>query len=176
MTGRAAAQDAGPAVIISFGIAGLGCAFAALCYAEFAAMAPVAGSAYTYAYTTLGEIFAWIIGWDLILEYAMGCATVASAWSGYLNKFLLVIDPRLQIPRQLLSDPFTPVEGLDGPSVVQSPLAVDHGPGHDHPRSWASARCADQRPAGHDQGRRRGLRHRRRLRLRAAGATGRSSR
>jgi amino acid transporter len=114
MTGRAAAQDAGPAVMISFGIAALGCAFAALCYAEFAAMAPVAGSAYTYAYTTLGEIFAWIIGWDLILEYAMGCATVASAWSGYLNEFLLFFDPRLQIPRQLLSDPFTPVEGLQG--------------------------------------------------------------
>ena len=77
----AAAADAGPAVIVSFAIAAVGCALAALCYAEFAAMAPVAGSAYTYAYTTLGEIFAWIIGWDLILEYAMGCATVASAWS-----------------------------------------------------------------------------------------------
>ena len=72
MTGRAAAYDAGPAVVISYAIAALGCAFAALCYAEFAAMAPVAGSAYTYAYTTLGEIFAWIIGWDLILEYSMG--------------------------------------------------------------------------------------------------------
>jgi len=115
MTGRAAAQDAGPAVIVSFAIAALGCALAALCYAEFAAMAPVAGSAYTYAYTTLGEIFAWIIGWDLILEYAMGCATVASAWSGYLNEFLLAIsNNRLQIPKQILSDPFTPVEGLAG--------------------------------------------------------------
>jgi amino acid transporter len=115
MTGRAAAQDAGPAVIISFAIAALGCALAALCYAEFAAMAPVAGSAYTYAYTTLGEIFAWIIGWDLILEYAMGCATVASAWSGYLNEFLLSISGgKLQIPLRLLSDPFTPVEGLAG--------------------------------------------------------------
>ena len=79
----------------SFAIAALGCALAALCYAEFAAMAPVAGSAYTYAYTTLGEIFAWIIGWDLILEYAMGCATVASAWSGYLNEFLLAISTTL---------------------------------------------------------------------------------
>ena len=114
MTGRAAAQDAGPAVIISFAIAALGCALAALCYAEFAAMAPVAGSAYTYAYTTLGEIFAWIIGWDLILEYAMGCATVASAWSGYLNEFLLVLNPHWQIRKELLSDPFTPVEGLAG--------------------------------------------------------------
>ena len=115
MTGRAAAQDAGPAVIISFAIAALACALAALCYAEFAAMAPVAGSAYTYAYTTLGEIFAWIIGWDLILEYAMGCATVASAWSGYLNEFLLAIsNNRLQLPKQILSDPWTPVEGLVG--------------------------------------------------------------
>ncbi len=88
VTGRAAALDAGPGVILSYGIAGIGCALAALCYAEFAAMAPVAGSAYTYAYTTLGEIFAWIIGWDLILEYAMGCATVASAWTSYFNALL----------------------------------------------------------------------------------------
>ncbi len=122
MTGRAAAQDAGPAVIVSFAVAALGCVVAALCYAEFAAMAPVAGSAYTYAYTTLGEIFAWIIGWDLILEYAMGCATVASAWSGYLNEFLLAISHnKLKIPWYLLSDPFTKVEGrqpwLNLPSV-----------------------------------------------------------
>jgi APA family basic amino acid/polyamine antiporter len=71
MTGRAAAEDAGPAVMLSYSVAALGCVFAALCYAEFAAMAPVAGSAYTYAYATLGEVFAWVIGWDLILEYAM---------------------------------------------------------------------------------------------------------
>ncbi|MGA2797491.1 MAG: amino acid permease [Thermoguttaceae bacterium] len=121
MTGRAAANDAGPAVIISFAIAALGCALAAMCYAEFAAMAPVAGSAYTYAYTTLGEIFAWVIGWDLILEYAMGCATVASAWSGYLNEFLLVFSKNLQIPKQLLSDPFTPVEGLAGRAWFNMP-------------------------------------------------------
>lgn len=125
MTGRAAANDAGPAVVISFAIAALGCALAALCYAEFAAMAPVAGSAYTYAYTTLGEIFAWIIGWDLILEYAMGCATVASAWSGYLNEFLLVIsNNKLQIPKQLLSDPFTPVEGLSGSAWFNMPSLI----------------------------------------------------
>jgi amino acid transporter len=115
VTGRAAALDAGPAVIASFAVAAIGCTLAALCYAEFAAMAPVAGSAYTYAYTTLGEIFAWIIGWDLILEYAMGCATVASAWSGYLNEFLLAIsNNKISIPGQVLSDPFTPVEGLSG--------------------------------------------------------------
>src|SRR5438270_4697399 len=87
MTGRVAAEDAGPAIMLSFAFAGLGCALAAFCYAEFASMAPVAGSAYTYAYATLGEVFAWIIGWDLILEYAMSCATVASAWSEYFNKF-----------------------------------------------------------------------------------------
>ena len=106
MTGLAAALDAGPAVIVSFAVAAVGCALAALCYAEFAAMAPVAGSAYTYAYTTLGEIFAWIIGWDLILEYAMGCATVASAWSDYLNKFLLAVsDGRIAIPARDIVGP-----------------------------------------------------------------------
>ena len=80
MTGRVAANDAGPAIMLSFVFAGFGCLFAALCYAEFASMAPVAGSAYTYAYATLGELFAWIIGWDLILEYAMACSVVAAGW------------------------------------------------------------------------------------------------
>src|SRR5215469_10072472 len=88
MTGRSAALDAGPAIVLSYVVAGLGCLFAALCYAEFASTAPVAGSAYTYAYATLGELFAWMIGWDLILEYAMACACVASSWSKYLNEFL----------------------------------------------------------------------------------------
>ncbi|MBA3484279.1 MAG: amino acid permease [Pirellulales bacterium] len=88
MTGRAAAEDAGPAVMVSYAVAALGCVFAALCYAEFAALAPVAGSAYTYSYATLGELFAWIIGWDLILEYAMACACVAAGWGNYLNEFL----------------------------------------------------------------------------------------
>src|SRR5438132_4088619 len=91
MTGRVAAEDAGPAIMLSYAFAGLGCALAAFCYAEFASMAPVAGSAYTYAYATLGEVFAWIIGWDLILEYAMSCATVASAWSRYFNTFLITL-------------------------------------------------------------------------------------
>ena len=86
LTGVAAADDGGPAIILSFAVAAVGCALAALCYAEFAAMAPVAGSVYAYAYTTLGEIFAWIIGWDLILEYSMGTAAVASSWSGYLER------------------------------------------------------------------------------------------
>src|SRR6185312_366346 len=85
LTGTAAAQYAGPAIVLSFIIAGIGCGFAGLCYAEFASLIPIAGSAYTYAYATLGELVAWIIGWDLILEYAFGAATVAVGWSGYVT-------------------------------------------------------------------------------------------
>src|SRR5438270_4827147 len=108
MTGRVAAQDAGPAIMLSFVVAGLGCLFAALCYAEFASMAPVAGSAYTYAYATLGELLAWIIGWDLVLEYAMACAVVAAGWAGYLNEWLAVAtNGSVQIPAYLCSDPFS---------------------------------------------------------------------
>src|SRR3954465_10178719 len=92
MTGRVAANDAGPGVLLSYAVAGVACALAAFCYSEFASMAPVAGSAYTYAYATLGELFAWIIGWDLILEYAMAAATVAAVWAKYLNKFLQVFE------------------------------------------------------------------------------------
>jgi basic amino acid/polyamine antiporter, APA family len=87
-TAAAAGQAAGPAVTISFIIAAIGCAFAGLCYAEFAAMIPVAGSAYAYSYVTMGELVAWIIGWALIMEYALGAATVSIAWSEYLNKLL----------------------------------------------------------------------------------------
>lgn len=87
ITGGAAANNAGPAVTISFVIAAIGCAFAGLCYAEFASMIPVAGSAYTYSYATMGQFVAWIIGWDLVLEYAVGAATVAISWSRYLVKF-----------------------------------------------------------------------------------------
>lgn len=106
MTGQVAAQDAGPAVVLSFVVAGIGCLFAALCYAEFAALAPVAGSAYTYSYATLGELFAWIIGWNLILEYAMACACVASSWSKYLNELLFTLfDTRL--PSFICNDPFS---------------------------------------------------------------------
>ena len=97
ITGLAAANNAGPAITISFIIAAVGCAFAGLCYAEFASMIPVAGSAYTYSYATMGEFIAWIIGWDLVLEYAVGAATVAISWSRYLVKFLgefnIHIDP-----------------------------------------------------------------------------------
>ncbi|HEX4075275.1 MAG TPA: amino acid permease [Candidatus Acidoferrales bacterium] len=88
LTGQAAAEAAGPAIVLSFILSSIICAFAGLCYAEFASLIPIAGSAYTYGYATLGEIFAWIIGWDLILEYAFGAATVGSGWSGYVVSFL----------------------------------------------------------------------------------------
>jgi len=88
LTGTAAANQAGPGIVLSYCIAGLACGFAALCYAEFSAMIPISGSAYTYAYATLGEIFAWMIGWDLILEYAVGSMTVAVGWSGYFQRIL----------------------------------------------------------------------------------------
>ena len=87
-TGEAAHNTAGPALMVSYCVAGVTCIFAALCYAEFASMAPVAGSAYTYAYCTMGELFAWIIGWDLVLEYAVGAATVANGWSSYFQSVL----------------------------------------------------------------------------------------
>lgn len=104
ITGSAAAYNAGPAVTISFVIAALGCAFAGLCYAEFASMIPVAGSAYTYSYATMGEFVAWIIGWDLILEYAVGAATVSISWSRYLVKFLSNMG--IDLPPQLIMSPF----------------------------------------------------------------------
>ena len=88
LTGQAAADHAGPAIVLSFVAAGIACGFAGLCYAEFASMIPVAGSAYTYAYATMGELLAWIIGWDLILEYSLGASTVAVGWSGYVVSFL----------------------------------------------------------------------------------------
>src|SRR5881296_3032557 len=88
LTGVAAHDRTGPALMLSFVLAGLACVFAALCYAEFASMVPVAGSAYTYAYATLGELFAWIIGWDLILEYAVGSATVADGWSAHFQELI----------------------------------------------------------------------------------------
>ena len=88
LTGHAAAANAGPAVVLSFVVAGLASAFAGLCYAEMASMIPVAGSAYTYSYATMGELVAWIIGWDLILEYLVGAATVSVGWSGYVVSFM----------------------------------------------------------------------------------------
>ncbi|MBV7274256.1 amino acid permease [Clostridiaceae bacterium UIB06] len=103
LTGIAAANYSGPALVISFIISGIACAFAGLCYAEFASMVPVAGSAYTYGYTALGEIWAWIIGWDLILEYLFAIATVAIGWSGYIVKLLSSIG--IVIPKSLANAP-----------------------------------------------------------------------
>ena len=119
VTGPAAGNHAGSAILLSFVIAGIGCAFAGLCYAEFASMVPASGSAYTYAYTTMGEFLAWIIGWDLVLEYAVGAATVASSWSSYLLKFLGAF--HIDFPIALAGSPFqnlgnyadgTPVQGI----------------------------------------------------------------
>jgi APA family basic amino acid/polyamine antiporter len=105
LTGQASAAYAGPAVVISFVVAGLACAFAGSCYAEFASLIPIAGSAYTYAYATLGEFIAWIIGWDLILEYLFGASTVAVGWSGYVVSFLA--DIGIVIPASMSNAPFT---------------------------------------------------------------------
>lgn len=104
ITGMAAANYAGPGIMISFIIAAVGCAFAGLCYAEFASMIPVAGSAYTYSYATMGEFIAWIIGWDLVLEYAVGAATVASSWSGYFSELFKSFG--VALPPELMMTPF----------------------------------------------------------------------
>lgn len=113
ITGMAAANHAGPGIMVSFIVAALGCAFAGLCYAEFASMIPVAGSAYTYSYATMGEFIAWIIGWDLVLEYAVGAATVASSWSGYLSKLFASFG--VALPQALMMTPFdTAADGSHG--------------------------------------------------------------
>jgi len=137
LTGLAARKEAGPGLILSFVIAGAACAFAALCYAEFASMAPIAGSAYTYAYITLGELIAWIIGWDLVLEYAMASATVANGWAHYFLSFLAMFKDKagkalLVIPVWLATDPFTAAEQhVDYRAaerlVVASATAIPHG-------------------------------------------------
>ncbi len=105
LTGQAAANYAGPAIVLSFVLAAMACGFAGLCYAEFASMIPIAGSAYTYSYATLGEFFAWFIGWDLVLEYAMGAATVAVGWSGYVVSFLRNFG--VHVPPQIAASPGT---------------------------------------------------------------------
>lgn len=115
LTGIAAANNAGPAVILSFLLAAVGCAFSALCYAEMASMVPVAGSAYTYAYATMGEFFAWIIGWDLVLEYSVGAATVGISWSTYLVSFLDKFD--IHLPAQLVASPFELIKLADGTQI-----------------------------------------------------------
>lgn len=115
-TGKAANDTAGPALMVSYVVAGLTCVFAALCYAEFASMAPVAGSAYTYAYTTMGELFAWIIGWDLVLEYAVGAATVANGWSGYFQEVLFKFG--IVLPVALMGPPYKYDQGHILPNSV----------------------------------------------------------
>src|SRR5436190_17494994 len=104
LTGVAAHDKTGPALMLSFVVSGIACIFAALCYAEFASMVPVAGSAYTYAYATMGELFAWIIGWDLILEYAVASSTVAHGWSHYFQDLLKFFG--LQLPHAITNAPF----------------------------------------------------------------------
>src|SRR6266853_6492641 len=116
LTGAAAAQYAGPAIMLSYVLAGTGCAFAGLCYAEFASLIPIAGSAYTYGYATLGELFAWIIGWDLVLEYALGAVTVAIGWSGYVVSFLH--DIGVDVPCALSAARGTMVACHDGTQVA----------------------------------------------------------
>ena len=110
LTGIAAADNAGPAVVLSFVIAAIGCAFAGMCYSEFSTMIPIAGSAYTYAYATMGELLAWIIGWDLVLEYAVGAATVSVSWSSYVVKLLHSFS--IELPNSLVHCPWDPVPGI----------------------------------------------------------------
>ena len=117
LTGIAASQNAGPAVVLSFVLAAVGCAFAGLCYSEFSTMIPIAGSAYTYAYATMGELIAWIIGWDLVLEYAVGAATVGVSWSRYVMSFFG--DFGIAFPPQLAASPFEPVTLPETGQVIE---------------------------------------------------------
>ncbi len=119
LTGIAAAENAGPAVTLSFVLAAVACGFAGLCYAEFASMIPVAGSAYTYSYATMGEFMAWIIGWDLVLEYALGAATVSVSWSRYLLEFMHKYG--LDLPHSIIVSPFETLKLGDG-TVVEGGL------------------------------------------------------
>ena len=164
LTGEVAAHYAGPAIVLSFLIGAVACALAGLCYAEFASLIPIAGSAYTYAYATLGELVAWMIGWDLILEYALGTATVAAGWSGYVVSFLHGFG--VALPPALTAAPgvngvgvfnlpaFIGVLGIVGLLVVgvvswrtsTPPLSASNWPSSR--RFWASARCTCTRPTG----------------------------
>jgi APA family basic amino acid/polyamine antiporter len=122
LTGTVAAQNAGPAVVLSFVLAGIASIFAALCYSEFASLVPMAGSAYTYGYATLGEIFAWIIGWDLVLEYALGAVTVAIGWSGYVVSFLK--DIGITVPCFLAAARGVVATGCSEPAVFNLPAVI----------------------------------------------------
>src|SRR5687767_9717944 len=121
-TAAAIADRAGPSVTLAFIVAGVGCAFAGLCYAEFASMIPVAGSAYTYSYATMGELLAWIIGWDLVLEYAVGAATVAIAWSEYLNRVLEWFG--LRIPYEWSHSPFEVMAETGTNGIMNIPAVI----------------------------------------------------
>jgi len=123
LTGHAAAEHAGPAIALSFVVGGVACAFAGLCYAEMASTVPVAGSAYTYAYATMGEFIAWLIGWDLILEYMLGATTVAVGWSGYVTSFLA--DLGILIPPQFTQAPGTVLVNV--PNEIGDRLHMRHG-------------------------------------------------
>ena len=122
-TAAAIAERSGPSVTLAFILAGVGCAFAGLCYAEFASMIPIAGSAYTYSYATMGELVAWIIGWDLILEYAVGAATVAIAWSEYFNRVLEFFGMR--VPYQWSHSPLEAMGGTGTCLLYTSPSPRD---------------------------------------------------
>ncbi len=121
-TAAAIAERAGPSVTLAFIVAGIGCAFAGLCYAEFASIIPIAGSAYTYSYVTMGELVAWIIGWDLVLEYAVGAATVAIAWSEYFNKVLEYIG--LHVPYQWCHSPWETMQATGVHGIMNVPAVV----------------------------------------------------
>lgn len=125
LTGIAASEHAGPAVVLSFVLAAFGCAFAGICYSEFSTMLPIAGSAYTYSYATMGEFIAWIIGWDLVLEYAVGAATVAVSWSGYVASFLH--DFGINLPPNLIASPWQPImlaDGTQGYGIINIPAVI----------------------------------------------------
>ena len=124
LTGHAAAENAGPAVTLSFVLGGIACAFAGLCYAEMASTVPIAGSAYTYAYATMGEFIAWLIGWDLILEYMVGATTVAIGWSGYVTSVLARFRDR-PFPAQFTSSPGTVM--VEVPNAIADQLHMRHG-------------------------------------------------
>ena len=133
------AKTAGPALMLAFVLSGLGCAFAGLCYAEFAAMIPLAGSAYTYAYATLGELFAWIIGWDLTLEYAMGASTVSSGWSNHFVEFLDIFG--LKFPLWMAYDHWTGLRtAMD--MIARKALAATHPELHPGTKSFGDALIA----------------------------------
>src|SRR5512135_821296 len=118
LTGKAAAQYAGPAIALSFVVAGVSCGLAALCYAEFASTVPVAGSAYTFSYATLGEVIAWVIGWDLILELALGASTVAVGWSQYFADVLSAFG--ITLPKRIYSENPT----LSSPNIVAAVIVL----------------------------------------------------